>query len=178
MRISHKKRQEPKGPVYRLNFEISAPEVRVIDEQGQHLGVFPLSEAVKMAQDKGLDLVEINPTTTPPVAKILDFGQFKYQQEKEARKKKAHQKKIEIKGIRLSLRIGQHDLEIKQQHAKKFLEEGNKVRIEIILKGRERQYPEMAKKIMENFISALENIRIEQPIQQQAGVISMIIAKR
>lgn len=178
MRISHRKKEAPSIPHFRCNQEITAPEVRVIDENNNHLGVFPLAQALAMAQDKGLDLIEINPKANPPVVQIKDYGQFKYQQEKELRLSKAHQKKVELKIIRLSLRISQHDIDIRLEQTKKFLEEGNKVRIEIILKGREKMHQDLANKIIQNFIEKLENIRIEQPISKQGNTISALISKK
>lgn len=178
MRISHRKRLQPIGPTFHYNAGIRAAEVRVIDENDVHIGVLPIAQALSMAQEKGLDLVEINPATSPPVTKITNFGQFKYQKEKEARKQKAHQKKIELKGIRLSLRIGEGDLQVRKEQAERFLEEGNKVRVEIILKGRERQHADLAGKIISDFCASLEETRVEQQLQRQAGVLSMIVARK
>lgn len=178
MRISHKKRPQPIGPIIKYNLGIKAPELRVIDENDIHLDVMPTAQALALAREKGLDLVEINPAANPPVAKIVNFGQFKYQKEKEARKQKAHQKVIEVKGVRLSLRIGEHDLEMRRDQAKRFLDAGDKARVEIILKGREKAHLDIAKKIVEDFVASLPDVRVEQPLQRQAGVISMVIAKK
>jgi len=155
---------------------IRAPEVRVIDENGQQLGVMPTSEALNIAHDKGLDLIEVSPKSQPPVCKIMSFGQFQYQQSKQKQKKA---KKIELKIIRLSLKIGKHDLEIKANQAKKFLNEGDKVKIELILRGREKQRLDLAKIIINNFVT--ENfekiIKFEQPLKIQGGNLSLIITK-
>jgi translation initiation factor IF-3 len=97
-----------------------------------------------LAGEAGLDLVEVGPTANPPVCKIADFGALKFRQQKLERKQKAKQKKVDVKGIRLSLNIGQHDAEIKANRAKEFLEEGHKVKVEIILRGRERQFKQLA----------------------------------
>lgn len=178
MRISHRKRPQPVGPIVKYNQGIKAPEVRVIDENDQHLDIMPTAQALALARERGLDLVEINPAANPPVVKIVNFGQFKYQKEKEARKQKAHQKVIEVKGVRLSLRIGEHDLEMRRGQAKRFLDAGDKARIEIILKGREKAHLDIAKKIVEDFVASLPDVRVEQPLQRQAGVISMVVAKK
>jgi translation initiation factor IF-3 len=125
-------------------------------------------------------LVEINPKTDPPVAKIMDFGQFRYQKEKEARLKKAHQHVVDIKGVRLSLRIGKHDLEIRKNQTIKFLNNGDKVRIEVILKGREMQHVGMAFDMIKKFITEInqeEKIRSEQEPEKQGNKITTIIAK-
>jgi translation initiation factor IF-3 len=166
---------------YWMNEQIRAPEVRVIDENGQNLGVMATSVAVKMAQDRGFDLVEVFPKAEPPIAKILDYGKFLYQKDKEARKQKAKAKKVEIKGVRLSLRISQHDRDFRLNQAKGFLESGDKVKVEIILKGRERQYANMAREIANNFITDLNNLvstKIEQPLSFQGGRLSVTVGKK
>lgn len=161
---------------YRLNNQITAPKVRLIDENGKFLGVIDTLQALEMAREKGLDLVEINPKEIPPIAKIMDFGQFKYEQSR--KEKKAKVKQIEIKGIRLSLRMGKHDIEIRANQAKKFLEAQNKVQIEMQLKGRERTHFELAEKIINQFIVSLgEDIKIEQPLKKQGGRLTILIAK-
>lgn len=182
MRVSRKKfrRPQPTGVYYRCNEQIRSPEVRVIDEDGSHIGVLSKERALKMAEEKELDLVEINPKAEPPTVRIMDFGQFKYQKEKEARKLKAKQKNIEIKGIRLSIRISEHDKTVRVNQAKRFLEEGDKVKVEIVLRGRERSHPDLAKEQIESFINELEQIikvKIEQPITKQGNAVTAIICK-
>lgn len=161
---------------YRLNNRITAPKVRLIDETGKFLGVVNTLEALRMAQEKGLDLVEINPKEEPPIAKIMDFGQFKYQEAKKERKQKS--KEVEIKGVRLSLRTGKHDLEIKANQAKKFLEVGNKVRVEMTLKGRERIHMDLAEKMINDLIRLIGlEVKIEQPLNQQGGRLTILISR-
>lgn len=161
---------------YRLNNRITAPKVQLIDETGKFLGPIDTVEALKMAEGKGLDLVEINPKQDPPIAKIMDFGQFKYLEAKKEKKQKS--KEIEIKGIRLSLRTGKHDLEIKANQAKKFLDQGNKVKIEMILKGRERTHIDLAEKIINDFLILIgQEIKIEQPLNKQGGKLTILIAR-
>lgn len=162
----------------RYNEWIRTPQVRVIDENGQHMDVMDTAKALALAREKGMDLVEINPGANPPVAKIIGYGQFKYQKEKEMRKAKAHAKQVEVKGIRLSLRIGEHDLQVRRDQSKRFMEEGNRVRVEIILKGRERQHTDLARKILEEFVVSLQDVRVDQPFQKQGGVLSMVVAKK
>jgi len=161
---------------YRLNNRITAPRVRLIDEKGEHLGVVETSQALNLAWERGYDLVEINPQADPPVAKLINFGQFKYEQTRKQKGPKP--KQIETKGIRLSLRVGKHDLELKINQAKKFLEEGNKVKIDMILKGREKAHFDLAEKIINQFIGGLsENIKIEQPLNKQGGRLTIVVAK-
>ncbi len=162
----------------RYNEFIRVPKVRVIDENGVHLEVMDIADALNMARERGFDLVEIHPTANPPVCKITGLGQFKYQKEKEIRKQKAHAKQVEVKGVRLSLRIGKHDLDVRQEMSQRFLDAGDRVRIEIILKGRERQHMDLGKKILEDFVASLPNVRVDQPFAKQGGVLSMVVAKK
>jgi len=166
---------------YWINEQIRAPQVRVIDEAGQNLGVMDTPAAVRLAHERELDLVEVFPKAEPPIAKILDYGKFLYQKDKEARKQKARAKKVEIKGVRLSLRISSHDRDVRLNQSKGFLESGDKVKIEIILKGRERQYSNMAREIVNQFIASLNKLlptKIEQPIVFQGGRLSVTVGKQ
>lgn len=183
MRISRHRRkfqQRVEEPKYRANERITVPEVRIIDENGAHVGVLTVPDAIAMAHERGLDLVEISPKDVPPICKFLDFGQFKYEQEKKARIQKAHAKKVEVKGVRLSLRIGAHDMDIRKKQAIEFLNDGDKVQVELILRGRERQHAELAEKVMYSFVESIKTdlaVRIEQPVSKQGGRMTMLIAK-
>jgi translation initiation factor IF-3 len=168
---------KPTGPQYRINDRISAEKVRLIDENGEMVGEVSLSDALKRAQAVELDLVEISPKANPPVAKILDFHQFKYQKEKETQKAKAKQKKQEIKGIRLSFRIGDHDKEFRLNQAAKFLDDGHKLKLELQLRGREHSRKDLAAQVIEQFVETLSeryNITVEQPVQKQGGKLSLV----
>jgi translation initiation factor IF-3 len=183
MRIHPKKFHRPVevAPLYRANQQILAPEVRVIDENGLNLGVMPVMQAVGIAQERGYDLVEVDPRPQPPIAKILNLGQFKYEREREMRKQKAKAKQVEVKGIRLSPRIGAHDLETRMRLAEKFLDEGDKLRIEIILRGRERAHADLAKGVIASFVNQLQQkfpLTVEQPIQAQGGQLTTIVGKK
>jgi translation initiation factor IF-3 len=165
---------------YRVNHRIKSDQVRVIDEDGTALGVLTLPEALKIAQAKERDLVEVSPKAQPPVCKILDYGQFKYQKEKEAKKQKAQSKVVEVKGIRLSVRIGDHDLEVRVNQATKFFEEGDKVQVELPLRGREKAHKDVAQEVMERFLVSIKThyeIRIEQPLKFLNGRFTMTIAR-
>lgn len=182
MRISRYKPKKQTFEInYRVNNQIASPEVRVIDEAEASLGVMSRDAALNLALERGLDLVEVSPKAVPPVCKLIDYGKFKYEKEKELKRQKAHQKKVEIKGVRLSLRIGQHDFDIRKNQAVKFLNDGDKVQIEMILRGRERRNFELAKEVFNNFLEMVKKevtIRIEQALtKQQAGHLTMIIAK-
>ena len=139
----------------RLNGEIRAPRLRVIDEDGKQLGILSLREAISIAEERDLDLVEISPEADPPIAKITDWGKYNYKKTKQLQKSKKASKAIELKQIRFGLKIGEHDLDIKINKANKFLESGNKVKFNIVYKGREQAHKELgftlANKIMEKF---------------------------
>ena len=166
---------------HRRNNAIRVPEVRLIDETGQNHGVVTTSKALAMAYERGLDLVEVSPLAQPPVAKILDFSKLRYQEEKERRKERAKQKKVEVKGVRLSLRIGDHDLETRITQAEKFLSEGNRVRAELILRGRERRHTSLATEIIKEFVSKLNAIipvQTEEDVSIQGGKLAIIVSKK
>lgn len=128
---------------YRVNKQIKAKEVRLIDENGKQIGIVPLQEALRIASEKGLDLVEVAPQANPPVCKILDYGKFLYElkkKEKEARKKQ-REHAIDVKDMMLSVRIDEHDLKVKLKHMREFLMDGDKVRVRIRFRGREHLHP-------------------------------------
>jgi len=164
---------------YRLNNRIRVPQVRLIDETGKFLNVVNVEEALSLARSKGLDLVEINPKENPPIVKIMDFGQFRYEETKKEKDKNKNVKKRGLKTIRLSLRTGKHDLEIKVGQASKFFQEGHKVRFEMLLRGRERMHRDLAEKTINELVKSLgENMIIEQPLSQQGGKLNIILTKK
>ncbi len=157
---------------YPVNERIRVPSVQVIGENGQPLGIMPTFKAISAAKEYGLDLVLVAPKAEPPVAKFLDYGSFKYQKEKAIKKQKAQQKKIEIKEIRLSPRIGQHDLDVRVRQAENFLKRGDKINIVVILRGREMQHQNLAGNIIEEYIKAVGQllaVKVEEPIKKQGN---------
>ena len=181
MRISHKKHKPEPKKIFFFNAGITVPQVMVLDNAGKNLGVMTAVEGIRLAKEQELDLVLNNPKSEPPVAKIIDFGQFKYQQEKEERLKVAHAHVTEVKGIRLSLRISPHDMAIRQNQAINFLNNGDKVKIEIFLKGREMQQKPMARAVIEKFINnvnAALPVRQDQEIESMFNKVTSIIAKK
>jgi len=182
MRIHRHRQRRPKLkiPKFKVNEGIKAEEVRIIDAGKEDLGVMTIEAALAMAAERSLDLVEVSPKAKPPVCKILDYGHFKYQKEKEARKQKAQSKEVEIKGIRLSVRIGDHDMDVRRKRANKFLDRGDKLKVEIVLRGREKAHKHVANAVIEKFLGKIKEdypIRIEQPLTYQHGRISIIIAR-
>ncbi|NPB05233.1 MAG: translation initiation factor IF-3 [Aquificae bacterium] len=136
---------------YRVNRQIRAREVRVIDENGQNLGIMPIREALALAEEKGLDLIEIAPNAKPPVCKIADYGKFKYEMKKKAKEAKKKQKTIEVKELKMRVGIEEHDYQVKLKQLKEFLEEGNKVKLRIIFRGRENIRPELGERLVQRF---------------------------
>ena len=182
MRISRKKRPEkPLIPHYNLNERIKAEKLRLLDAEGKNIGVLTTPEALTMAREQELDLVEINPKADPPVAKLIDFARFKYQKEKEMRKQKSSSHVSDIKGVRLSIRIGEHDMNIRLIQAEKFVERGDKVKPEVMLRGRENARPELAFEVIKKFFARLnEKVEVkyeQEPIKQGNKVTSIIIKK-
>lgn len=184
MRIHYKRNRRPQqdlGLQYRANDHIRVPNVRVIDDKGEDLGIIPTRKAIDLAVERELDLVEVAPKAEPPVCRIMDFGQFKYQKEKEERAKKSHARKVEVKGIRLSVRIGEQDLQTRLEKAKEFFEDGQKIKIEIILRGREKAHGDIAEKRINDFIAMLQphyELYVEQPVKRQGGNVSAIIGRK
>lgn len=180
MRISHKRKKEDPKKIYFFNEGITAPQVLLLGSDNNNLGVMNTAEAIRLAREQEMDLVEINPKIDPPVCKIMNFGQFRYQQEKEMRLRKAHQHVVDTKGVRLSLRIGQHDMDIRKDQTVGFLNDGDKVKVEIMLRGRENQQSAMAFEIVKKFINdviSLVPVRYEQNVERQGNKITAIIVK-
>lgn len=138
-----------------INEEIKAKEVRLVDVDGSQLGIMSLNDALRNASERDLDLVEISPNAEPPVCKIMDYGKFRFEKQKREKEQKKNQKIVELKEIRLSLNIGDHDFETKLGHAKKFLLEGNKVKASIRFRGREMAHASMGVDVMKRFAEAL-----------------------
>jgi translation initiation factor IF-3 len=162
-----------------VNEYIRARDVRVIDDSGEQLGIMNTEEAVRRARAEGLDLIEIVPNAEPPVCRIADFGAWKFRQEKIERKQKARQRKSDVKGIRLSFTIGEHDLGIRRGQALKFLEKGDKVKPEIILRGRQIVHKDKARELLDRFVAGLgEDAIVEQPISQQGKKLFLILTKK
>ena len=162
-----------------INEKIRDREVRLIGEEGEQLGVMSSSEAQKLADEAGLDLVKIAPTAKPPVCKIVDYGKYRYEQarkEKEARKK---QKTIEIKEIRLSPNIDTNDLNTKINAAKKFLTKGDKVKVTLRFRGREMAHMNASKHILDDFAEALTEIAVvEKPAKVEGRSMTMVLAEK
>lgn len=141
----------------RINEMIRVNEVRLIDAEGEQKGIVPTPEALKIAQDVNLDLVEVSPNAQPPVCRILDYGKFKFDQEKKIKESKKKQKQARLKEIRMQPKIDSHDLMFKTKHIKEFLEHGNKVKVTIRFRGRELAHTELGKDVLLKVLELLEN---------------------
>jgi len=160
---------------------ITHEKVRLIDENGEQLGIVTSREANEIAASKSLDLVEIAPTAKPPVCKIIDYGKFRYEQQKKEKESKKKQHTVSLKTIRImSVNIDDHDIEIKSKKAREFLEEGNKVKVFLQYRGREIAHREMGMELLKTFFGFIEDIaKIDKEIEQEGNRrISMIITKK
>lgn len=161
----------------RINKEINVPQVRLVGEDGEMIGVTDIAKALQMADEAGLDLVEISPGAEPPVCKILDYGKYKYEQEKKAAEARKKQKIIEIKELKLRPTIGDHDYQIKMKQAKQFLEEGDKVKFSLRFKGREMSHSEIGLALMTRVKQDLEGlIRIDQEPKFEGRQVIMVVS--
>jgi translation initiation factor IF-3 len=158
IRSHHQRGGAVENKKFRTNQFIRTPEVRLLDSDGMMLGVVKTTDALAMAQRKGLDLVEISQQACPPVCRIVDFSKFKYDTEKKEREAKKKQKISHIKEIRIKSRIGEHDLEVKIKHAKEFINNGDKVQLTAMFSGREMQHKDLGIKIMNKVKEALSDI--------------------
>jgi translation initiation factor IF-3 len=152
-----------------VNERIRVREVRVIDDTGQQLGIMPPPQALAIARQKGLDLVEISPTAVPPVCRIMDFGKYQYQEQKRAREAKRHQKIIEVKEIKFRPKVDEHDYQFKKKHIERFLAEGDKVKATVFFRGREMAHPEIGRRILERLIGELSDVAVAESSPRQEG---------
>ncbi|MBP9021461.1 MAG: translation initiation factor IF-3 [Syntrophobacterales bacterium] len=163
----------------RVNREIRAGSVRVIDFEGKQLGIMTIQDALRQASEAGLDLVEVAPNSSPPVCRVMDYGKFRYQQSKKMQVARKHQAVLQLKEIRLRPKTEEHDLQVKLRHIRKFLEENNKVKITMMFRGREIAYAEIGRKIMEGLIQELGDIgNVDQQPKLEGRNMVMIVAPK
>ena len=153
--------------------------MRVIDEKGEQLGIMPTQEAMSRAEELGLQLVEVNPKTVPPVCKIMDYGKFKYETAKRDREAKKHQKTTELKEVKFRPKTHDHDFEFKTRHIRRFIEEGDKVKLVVQFRGREITHPETGRAILEKVIRELADVtQILQMAQMEGNRMNMVLAPK
>jgi translation initiation factor IF-3 len=160
----------------RLNGAIRAANVRVIDEDGSQLGVITRNEALRLAEERGLDLVEVSPNADPPVCKIVDWGKYNYQKTKQLQKSKQNAKALEVKQMRFGLKISDHDLGVKLKKVTGFLDAGHKVKLTVFFRGRENAHKELGFKLAEKVIELFgETITVDQQPQLSGKQLSFVI---
>ncbi len=158
----------------RINREIRAPRVRVIDSDGSQLGILTLMDAITRAEQVGLDLVEISPSADPPVCKIIDFGKYRYQQTKKEKESKKSQHQVKVKEVKVKPNTDDHDLATKLRHAREFITKGNKVKITCVFRGREMAHTEFGEKVVKKLIEELADIAAPESGAKMFGK-SMIV---
>lgn len=161
-----------------MNEKIRSKEVRLIDENGNNHGVVPTAKALEMADEAGLDLVVISPNQAPPVAKILDYGKYKYDMAKKAKEAKKKQHVVEVKEVKVRYKIDVHDYEVRLKNVRKFISQGNKVKIVVMLRGREMQHSNLAFELAERFMADFANdpIQVEKKPQLEGRNVTLYLA--
>jgi translation initiation factor IF-3 len=166
----------PKLPEVRVNERIRVPQVRVIGDDGAQVGVLPVREALTLAQSKGLDLVEVSPTARPPVCRIMDYGKFKYEQNRRARKAKKKQHQMQLKEIKMRPKIEEHDYTFKIGHARDFLEQRDKVKFTVTFRGREIAHQDIGHKLIQKCIAALADVStVESPPRSEGRTLTTVL---
>ena len=166
----------PRLPEVRVNERIRVPQVRVIADDGTQVGVLPVKEALTLAQSKGLDLVEVSPTARPPVCRIMDYGKFKYEQNRRARKAKKKQHQMQLKEVKMRPKIEEHDYNFKVQHAREFLEGRDKVKLTVTFRGREIAHQEIGHRLIQKVIAALADVStVESPPRSEGRTLTSVL---
>jgi translation initiation factor IF-3 len=158
---------------------IRVREVRVISPEGEQLGILPIEEALALAQERDLDLVEVAPNERPPVCRIMDYGKYKYQQSKRSQEAKKRQKVIQIKEIKMRPKTEEHDYLFKMRHAHRFLEEGNKVKVTLLFRGREMDHIDLGQRLLDRMLTDCKEVStVEQHPRMEGQTLSLILAPR
>src|SRR5579884_134592 len=162
----------------RVNERIRAREIRLIDENGEMMGVMPPGRALDIARERNLDLVEVSPNAVPPVCKLMDYGRFKYEQAKKENEARKHQKTITLKEIRMRPRTDEHDVAVKTRKIQEFLAEGDKVRVSVQFKGAEMRHPDLGRKLLDQIADVLKGtVTIERSPVMEGRMMSMIVSR-
>ncbi|RKY31049.1 MAG: translation initiation factor IF-3 [Candidatus Omnitrophota bacterium] len=163
----------------RINERIRTPQVRVVGPDGNQLGIMPIQKALEAANQYELDLVEVAPSATPPVCRIVDYSKFKYDQEKKEREAKKHQRQFRIKEIRLKPNIDEHDLEIKVKHAIAFLKKKEKVKVSLFFRGRQMEHVDLGRKVLDRFILDIQNDgQVERNPAMEGRIMSCVVGPK
>ena len=162
-----------------VNRRIRAREVRLIDAEGSQVGVVPISEALSVAESSGLDLVEVSPNVSPPVCRIMDYGRYKYQQNKKLQEGKKRQSTFQVKEIKVRPRTGEHDLQVKLRHIKRFIENNDKVKVTVFFRGREMAHMELGVAMMQRVVEeTAEYAVVEQAAKREGRIMIMVLAPK
>jgi translation initiation factor IF-3 len=170
-------RRMPERDQTRINERIGVREVRLVDEDGKQIGVIATQDALEMAQERDLDLVEVAPNSRPPVARLLDYSKYKYEQEQKAKAARKHQQQINVREIKLRPKIADHDYATKRGHVERFLRGGDKVKVTIMFRGREQAHPERGRMLLQRLFDDLDGLAvIEQNPLQEGRNMHMLLA--
>jgi len=161
----------------RINRGIRAKEVRVVDDEGELLGILSVPEALAVAEERGLDLVEVSPNADPPVCRIMDYGKFKYQTSKRAAEAKKKSAKVEIKEVKMRPKTEEHDYQVKLRNARRFLEDGDRLKVTVMFRGREVTHPEFGRRLMERMVEDVKDIgQVEMSARMAGRFMTMMVA--
>jgi translation initiation factor IF-3 len=174
--VSRFDRRPPERDTTRINERIRVPEVRLIDENGEQVGIVPTNEALERARNSDLDLVEVAPNSKPPVCRILDYSKYKYEQEQKAKQARKHQQQTNVREIKLRPKIAQHDYETKRGHVERFLKQQDKVKVTIMFRGREQSHPERGRMLLDRLLEDVSEIGVvESPPLQEGRNMTMLL---
>jgi translation initiation factor IF-3 len=175
--VSRFDRRPPERDLTRINDRIRVPEVRLIGEDGEQVGVVKAEEALAYARERDLDLVEVAPEATPPVCRVLDYSKYKYEQEQKQKAARKHQQQVNVREIKLRPKIADHDYETKKGHVERFLRGQDKVKVTIMFRGREATHPERGRALLERLFGDVEELAtIEQEPEQEGRNMTMLLA--
>jgi translation initiation factor IF-3 len=171
--------QKADYPENRINGQIRVPQVRVIGPNGELLGIMSSTEALVRSREANLDLVEVAPTADPPVCKIMDYGKFRYQQQKRAHEAKKKQTVIQVKEIKVRSKIDEHDYQFKLQHVKRFLSDGDKAKISVVFRGREIVHKDLGQKLLDRFIGDIKELgEIESAPEMEGKNLTLLLTPK
>jgi translation initiation factor IF-3 len=175
--VSRFDRRPPERDTTRINERIRVPEVRLIDENGEQVGILPTADALERARERDLDLVEVAPNSKPPVTRILDYSKYKYEQEQKAKAARKHQQQVNVREIKLRPKIAQHDYETKRGHVERFLKNQDKVKVTIMFRGREQSHPERGRMLLDRLLQDVSELGVmEQEPLQEGRNMTMLLA--
>ncbi len=180
MAVSRFDRRPPERDTTRINERIRVPEVRLIDENGEQVGIVPTADALERARERDLDLVEVAAQSKPPVCRILDYSKYKYEQEQKAKAARKHQQQVNVREIKLRPKIAQHDYETKRGHVERFLKQHDKVKVTIMFRGREQSHPERGRMLLDRLLQDVSEIGVmeQEPLQEGRNMTMLLAPSR